>query len=121
MDRITERHPIPGPTVYGYIRLPAGQPARRRALTETLLVYCEQHELRLGGVFVDHSDSTVMSAAFTGLLDVLALDGAYGVVTPARAHLGPRAISSERSDLIDQSRRRLMVVRDSARTVAETR
>lgn len=121
MERITERHPIPGPTVYGYLRLPPGQAARRRALTDTIRIYCEQHELLLGGVFIDHGEERAGSTAFAALLDVLAMEGSYGVVTPTRAHLGPRSVSAERSDLINQYGRRLMVVRESATTAAETR
>jgi hypothetical protein len=117
MERITERHPIPGPIVYGYLRLPVAQPTRRQALTRALEGYCEEHELLLGGVFTDRGEPQVMSAAFAGLLAVLAMDHSYGVVTPARTHLGSRGLGIERTDLIAQTGCRLMVLRDSDTTV----
>jgi hypothetical protein len=111
MERITERHPVPGPVVYGYLRVPASHNKRRQALSRALAVYCEEHELLLSGVFTDRGEPAVMSPAFAGLLGVLALDGSYGVVTPARSHLGVRGIGVQRADLIAQTSRRLMVLR----------
>jgi hypothetical protein len=113
MESLTERYLVPGPAVYGYVRLPAAQQTRRRALTRALENYCEQHELLLGGVFTDGGEQTLMSPAFAGLLAVLAMNHSYGVVTPARSHLGSRGLGIERTDLIAKTGRRLMVLRDS--------
>ncbi|GAA0979145.1 hypothetical protein GCM10009555_043300 [Acrocarpospora macrocephala] len=117
--RITERHPIPGPLVYGYLRLPAPNPARRQALTWAVRAYCDQHELVLGAVFTDSLTPAVLSAAFAGLLDALAVEGSYGVVTPSTAHLGGRRLGQERTGLIAVTGRRLMLVRGT--TAAATR
>ncbi len=113
MEHITERHPVPGPVVYGYLRLSGVQPSRRRALTRALKGYCGDHELQLGGVFTDAGESQTMSPAFAGLLSVLVMDPTYGVVIPARTHLGSRGLGVERTDLIARTGRRLMVLRDS--------
>jgi hypothetical protein len=90
MAPLTERRPVPGPLVYGYLRMAACSRARRVALTRALVAYCCQHELLLGGVFSDEPFSgVVLTPGFAGLLDALTLDGSYGVVTPSAAHLGP--------------------------------
>ncbi|MGP8299180.1 hypothetical protein ACTPOK_14940 [Streptomyces inhibens] len=106
-----------GPIVYGFLRLPKKAAARQTALTGALAEYCRGHELVLGGIFIERGSATsVPSAAFTGLLDVLDLPDVYGVVLPAASHLGPRSIAVERQREIAGSGVRLMLVRDSKTT-----
>ncbi|MFC7723200.1 hypothetical protein [Nonomuraea recticatena] len=68
-EPLTEQRPMPGPVVYGYLRLLRSAPARRHALRDALAEYCRQHELQLAGVFTDRGGG----AAFAGLLDVLSV------------------------------------------------
>lgn len=112
---ITERRPIPGPQVYGYLRHVTGSPARHTALTDCLVEYCGQHELTFGGVFTEReTHATVRSAAFVGLLDTLGLPDTYGAVVPARNHLGSRQIAAEREAQIAATDTRLIVIRPTA-------
>src|SRR5689334_3621388 len=114
MAPLTEWHPVPGPLVYGYLRLSACSRARRVALTRALVTYCGQHELLLGGVFSDEPfNSLVLTPGFAGLLDVLALEGSYGVVTPSAAHLGSGVTGRTRIQKITETGRRLMLVREA--------
>ena len=88
--------------------------ARQTALAASLAEYCRSHELQLSGVFTDATASTdgPPRAAFTGLLDVLALPDVYGVVAPAASHLGPEGHSRRaRDDTIERPARRLLLVR----------
>ncbi|MFI9231677.1 hypothetical protein [Streptomyces rimosus] len=74
------------------------------ALTDALAEYCRDHELVLGGLFIERDRGTcTRTAAFTGLLDALALPDAYAVVLPAASHLGPRPIATERKRQITGS------------------
>jgi hypothetical protein len=112
MAPLTEWRPVPGPVVYGYLRLAACTRARRVALTRALVTYCSQHELLLGGVFTDEPFSRlVLAPGFAGLLDVLTLEGSYGVVTPSAAHLGSGVTGRTRVQKIIETGRRLMLVR----------
>ncbi|MFH8411446.1 hypothetical protein ACH4FX_42835 [Streptomyces sp. NPDC018019] len=114
MEPLTEHRPVSGPIVFGFLRLPKATAARRAALTNALEDYCRSHELVLSSVFTECAGSSdALSAAFTGLLDALALPMAYGVVVPAASHLGPRPIAAERRRQITGSvgRRRLLIVR----------
>jgi hypothetical protein len=115
---ITELQLAAGPVVYGYLRMTAASPERRRALTQAMEVYCEQHELLLGGVFTDGASSSVLSPAFAALLDVLRLNGTYGAVAPTAAHLGGRRVGSQRAEWIASTGRRLMLVRGPRSTAA---
>ncbi|MEU3542975.1 hypothetical protein [Streptomyces paromomycinus] len=101
------------PLVYGFLRLTPDADARRAALTGALAEYCRSHELILGGLFIELGTSTcARTAAFTGLLDALALPDAYAVVLPAASHLGPRPIAAERKRQITGSAGvRLLLVR----------
>ncbi|MEV8333034.1 hypothetical protein OG501_17095 [Streptomyces niveus] len=112
-EPLTEHRPVHGPYVYGYLRHGRGGPARRRALAESLVLYCSQHELTLCGVFTeaDSAARDIRSPAFMGLLDVLALPDAYGLVVPARSHLGPRHVAAERERQIADLDVRLMMIR----------
>lgn len=56
MGPVTEQRPVPGPVVYGYLRMPGPNQTRRAALTRALRGYCDRHELTLGGVYTDSSD-----------------------------------------------------------------
>lgn len=112
MERITERHPVPSPMVYGYLRVTTTQSARRQAFTRALESYCRPHKFQLGGTFTDNGESSVMSPAFAGLLAVLVMDRSHAVVIPARSHLGVLGIGVERTDLIVQTGRRLIVLCD---------
>lgn len=115
MEPITERRKINGPYVYGYLRHTASSAARHSALADSLAEYCRQHELTLCGLFTEReATADVNSPAFVGLLDALALPDAYGVVLPARSHLGPKCIAAERERQIDALSTRLIVVRSAA-------
>jgi hypothetical protein len=120
MERITEQRQLSGPIVYGYLRLPAHNPARRSALTRSLADYCDRHELVLAAVFTDLVDDQVMTAAFAGLMDALMTHGIYGVVLASRTHLGGRRTARERSSRITATGRRLMLLRDVSRVVSPT-
>jgi hypothetical protein len=112
MQPLTEHRLVYGPVVYGYLRLTKTAAAWRAALAETLAEYCRQHELRLSGVFTERPATTeIRTAAFTGLLDVLALPETYGVVLPAISHLGPRAMADQREKQIIAAGARLLPVR----------
>ncbi|GAA3306087.1 hypothetical protein [Nonomuraea dietziae] len=106
-EPLTEQRPMPGPVVYGYIRLLRSAPARRHALRDALAEYCRQHELQLAGVFTDRGGE----AAFAGLLDVLRVSSTYGVVLPALEHLGPQQVAPQRARRITDVGARLLLVR----------
>ncbi|MFF2506346.1 hypothetical protein ACFVTY_23590 [Streptomyces sp. NPDC058067] len=112
MEPLTEHRAVSGPIVYGFLRLVRDSQARKDALVASLAEYCRSHELQLSGVFTDR-DATAgpASVAFTGLLDVLALPGVYGVVAPAMSHLGPKAIGTERGRRIEAAGSRLLLIR----------
>lgn len=115
---LTEQRRVPGPIVYGYLRLVKASEARQDALSQALAEYCLQHELLLAGVFTEREPAmgAHRSPAFTGLLDVLAVPGVYGVVVPTLSHLGPRANARQRQRKITGLGVRLMLVRDAARS-----
>lgn len=110
MEPLTEHRLVSGPVVYGLLRLVNVSTAREEALKGSLAEYCRQHELSLSGVFTERV-TTINSAAFTGLMDVLAVPGTYGVVLPSASHLGPRAIAAARSKRIAATGARLLLVR----------
>ncbi|WP_411114283.1 hypothetical protein [Streptomyces sp. 029-5] len=112
MEPLTEHRPVSGPVVYGLLRLVRVSQARQDALVASLAEYCRSHELQLSGVFTDRDVSTgPASAAFTGLLDVLALPDVYGVIAPAVSHLGPKAIAAARGRQIEAAGSRLLLIR----------
>ncbi|MEU5661971.1 hypothetical protein [Streptomyces longwoodensis] len=112
MKPLTEQRQVNGPVVYGLLRLVRVSPARQEALVGSLAEYCRSHELQLSGVFTDRDTAAgAASAAFTGLLDVLALPDVYGVIAPAMSHLGPKAIATERRRRIEAAGSRLLLVR----------
>ncbi|WP_406740078.1 hypothetical protein [Streptomyces atratus] len=105
MEPLTEHRLVSGPVVYGFLRLVRVSEARQEALIASLAEYCRSHELELSGVFTEREASAGPgSAAFTGLLDVLALPDVYGVLAPAASHLGPKAIAAERGRRIKTDR-----------------
>ncbi|MFD7713993.1 hypothetical protein [Streptomyces sp. NPDC059786] len=112
MEPLTEQRPVSGPVVYGFLRLVRVSQARHDALAASLTEYCRTHELQLSGIFSDR-DATAgpVSAAFTGLLDVLALPDVYGVLAPSMSHMGPKAIATERRARIETAGSRLLLVR----------
>ncbi|MEV4091092.1 hypothetical protein [Streptosporangium saharense] len=113
---LTEQHHIPDSVVYGYLRLVKASEARQDALSQALAEYCRQHELLLAGVFTEREPTRVhRSPAFTGLLNVLAVPGVYGVVLPTLSHLGPRANARQRQRKITGLGTRLLLIRDTAR------
>jgi hypothetical protein len=115
MEPLTEHRQVSGPVVYGFLRLVRVSAARQAALTASLAEYCRSHELQLSAVFIDRDASSgASSAAFTGLLDVLALPDVYGVIAPAMSHLGPKAIAGERGRQIEAAGSRLLLVRRPA-------
>ena len=112
MELLTEHRPVNGPVVYGFLHLVNAPAGRAGALTAALTEYCRWHELLLGAVFTERVTPTVTalddsgsSAAFTSLIDVLALPDTYGVVLPAASHLGPKAIAAEREEAQSESGR----------------
>ncbi|MDJ1133981.1 hypothetical protein [Streptomyces iconiensis] len=112
MEPLTEHRRVSGPVVYGFLRLVRVSAARQAALTASLAEYCRSHELQLSGVFTDREVTAhASSAAFTGLLDVLALPDVYGVVAPAMSHMGPKAIAIERGRRIEAAGSRLLLAR----------
>ncbi|MFE7028883.1 hypothetical protein ACFU9Y_01150 [Streptomyces sp. NPDC057621] len=112
MESLTEQRPVNNPVVYGFLRLAGVSAARHKALAGALAEYCRSHELQLSGVFTDRDAAAgATSAAFTGLLDVLALPDVYGVIAPALSHLGPKAIAAERGRRIEKAGSRLLLVR----------
>lgn len=111
MEPLTEHRLVSGPVVYGFLRLAHVTRARQEALATSLVEYCRSHELQLSGLFTDRDSAGPASAAFTGLLDVLALPDVYGVVAPAMSHLGPKAIAAERGRQIESAGARLLLVR----------
>ncbi|MEU9523239.1 hypothetical protein [Streptomyces sp. NPDC048224] len=111
MEPLTEHRLVSGPVVYGFLRLVKVPAARQAALTASLAEYCRIHELQLSGVFTDRVSPGPDSAAFTGLLDVLALPDIYGVIAPAMSHLGPKTIAAERERRIEAAGSRLLLVR----------
>ncbi|MEJ8634594.1 hypothetical protein [Streptomyces sp. MS2.AVA.5] len=117
MEPLTEHRRVSGPVVYGFLRLVNVSGARETALTASLAEYCRQHELTLSGVFTDRTATAgPVSAAFTGLLDVLALPDTYGVVLPAASHLGPKAIAAEHERRIETAGAHLLLVRSTRRS-----
>ncbi|MFI0982490.1 hypothetical protein ACH4SP_36475 [Streptomyces sp. NPDC021093] len=116
MEPLTEHRPVNGPVVYGYLRLDRASDGRQQALSTALAQYCLRHELQLSGVFIDRADRTGRAAAFTGLLDVLALPDSYGVVIPAPSHLGPRAVAAAHRKRIEKTGSRLLLVRGAHRS-----
>lgn len=114
MEPLTERRPVNGPSVYGFLRLVRSSAARQAALRASLEEYCRAHELQLCGIFTDrHVTVGPASAAFTGLLDVLVQPDVYGVVAPALSHLGPQPIAAERARRIAESGGLLLLARHS--------
>ncbi|MGW1493881.1 hypothetical protein [Streptomyces sp. NPDC002402] len=112
MDPITERCRVNGPYVYGYLRDTTRSTARHTALSDALAEYCRQHELTLCGLFTERAArAEARSPAFVGLIDALGVPDAYGVVVPARVHLGPKSIAAERERQLAELRVRLIVVR----------
>lgn len=110
MEPITEQRVVPGPVVYGYLRIPVPNPARRAALTMALRGYCHQHELILAGVFTDTTGEKVWTPGFAGLIDAILTGGSYGAVVPSLAHLGDKLIAAQRSAAITGTGRRLMLM-----------
>ncbi|MHC5902634.1 recombinase family protein [Streptomyces sp. S6] len=112
MEPLTEHRQVNGPVVYGFLRLVRVSRARQAALVVSLAEYCRSHELQLSGVFSDRevTDGSA-SAAFTELLDALALPDVYGVLVPAMSHLGPKAIAAERGHRIEGAGSRLLLIR----------
>lgn len=116
-ELITERRPVTGPHVFGYIRHVTGGQARHAALVDCLTEYCRRHELTLCGVFTDlEATVTVRSPAFVGLLDALELPDTYGTVIPVLSHLGPKRTASERKRQMAATSTRLIVVRSTRAT-----
>lgn len=116
MSWITERHAVDDLIVYGFLRDPASTDSRLRALSAALNEYCQQHELTLGGVFTERPENTPPDApAFDNLLAALRSQQTYGVILPARNHLGPRQLATSRERLITTYGARLIAVRGSDR------
>jgi hypothetical protein len=115
---LTEQREVDGPIVYGYLRLHRSSHERQAALTVTLAQYCDQHELQLCGIFTDREGKAEDDPAFSGLLDVLTLSGAYGVVLPTAHHLGGKRVATQRRDQIGAIGARLLFVRESRSPVS---
>ncbi|MCI3240606.1 MULTISPECIES: hypothetical protein [Streptomyces] len=118
-ELITERRPVTGPHVFGYLRHVTGGLARHAALVDCLTEYCRQHELTLCGVFTDREPTVaIRSPAFVGLVDALGLPDTYGALIPTLSHLGPKGIGTERRRQITTTGARLIVVRSFRPTAA---
>ncbi|MGV9386237.1 hypothetical protein ACWDRB_61275 [Nonomuraea sp. NPDC003707] len=115
MWTLTEQQEVDSPIVYGYLRLHRSTPERHAALTVTLAQYCERHELQLCGIFTDREGRPGDDPAFVGLLDVLTLSGAYGVVLPTAGHLGKKRVAARRREQIGAIGARLLLVRGALR------
>ncbi|MFC8345850.1 hypothetical protein [Streptomyces sp. NPDC057280] len=119
-EPITERRPVTGPLVFGYLRHTTGGANRLTALTGCLAEYCRRHELTLCGVFTDREPAVaIRSPAFVGLLDALDLPDTYGTVIPALGHLGPRPVAAERKRRIAATGARLITVRSTRPTASD--
>ncbi|CCK28306.1 hypothetical protein BN159_3927 [Streptomyces davaonensis JCM 4913] len=119
-EPLTERRPVTGPRVFGYLRHVTGGAARHTALTGCITEYCRRHELTLCGVFTDREPAVAFrSPAFVGLLDALELPDTYGTVTPALGHLGPRPVAAERKRRISATGARLITVRSTRPTASD--
>ncbi|MFI1100264.1 hypothetical protein [Streptomyces melanogenes] len=116
MVTLTERHPVPGLDVYGFLRLTRTTRARRHMLSSVLDEYCRAHELKMAALFIEHAPGDFYSPAFVGLLDTLTLSDAYGVVIPSLGHLGPPRTAADRVRIILGAGARLMQVRFPAPT-----
>ncbi|KUN29223.1 hypothetical protein AQJ23_00030 [Streptomyces antibioticus] len=113
-EPLTERRPVTGPLVFGYLRHITGVTSRLAALTGCLTEYCHLHELTLCGVFTDREPAVLLhSPAFIGLLDALELSDTYGAVIPVLGHLGPKPINAERRRRITATGARLITVRST--------
>jgi len=110
---LTEQRGIGDVVVYGYLNATTVTQARHASLLNALGDYCRRHELRLAGTFTEWNNTC--PAAFIGLLDVLALPGAYGVVIPATAHLGARPVAAERRKRLVELGTKLLIVRGGRR------
>lgn len=121
MEPITEQREVPGPVVYGYLRIPSPNPARRAALARALRGYCDQHELVLAEVFTDSGDEKTWTPGFADLIDAILTGGSYGVVVPSLAHLGARQLAANRSAAITETGRRLMLSHPGDRRRPDTR
>jgi hypothetical protein len=110
MEPVTEQRPVPDVVVYGYLRLPGTNPARRTALTSALRAFCDRHELLLAGVFTDTGEVGMKLPAFAGLLDAVLAGSSYGVVIPSLGHLGTHRSAGHRSAAITGAGRRLIVM-----------
>ncbi|MFG2692789.1 hypothetical protein [Kitasatospora sp. NPDC048407] len=117
MEPLTEHRSLNSPVVYGFLHLVKAPAGRDGALTAALAEYCGQHELLLGAVFVERTAPAQgeRSAAFSGLLDVLALPDTYGVVLPAASHLGPRTLATARSTRLTEAGIRILLLRPRSR------
>lgn len=116
MVTLTERRPVPGPDVYGFLRLTRATRGRRHILSAGLDEYCRAHELTMAALFVEQAASDFYSPAFVGLLDTLAFPEAYGVVIPSLSHLGPSRTAARRARIIRGLGARLLPVRFPAST-----
>ena len=110
---LTEQYPCPFPLVYGYIRLTRDNAIRLRALESVVTTYCDQHELRLGGVFAERPE--VVSSEFASLLNAVSAPGVYGVVIPSGLHLGRGSLAAVRRDRVLTAGARLLVIRNHHR------
>lgn len=111
MGDITEQRPCAYPVVYGFVRLPSNRSARRRALETAMRTFCSEHELTLGGVFIERPGNSNSSPAFAGLLAALTMPNMYGVVVPSAAHLGRGDIATSRRNQLKRIGARLLFMR----------
>lgn len=119
---LTEQLHVTGPIVYGFLRLPAPNPARRNALARAMAHYCDQHELSLAAVFTDVASTSAPDAActpgFVGLMDAIAAQPAYGILMPASGHLGGPDVRERRFGLLRATGLRLMFCRTASESLS---
>ncbi|MFG3253245.1 hypothetical protein [Streptomyces sp. NPDC048172] len=106
---LTEQRGVGDVVVFGFLRATIASSARQQSLLAALRSYCHRHELLLSGTFTERSPHC--RSAFTGLLDVLALPGVYGVVIPAPTHLGTRREATARRRRLAELGARVLFVR----------
>ncbi|WP_370943293.1 hypothetical protein AB5J62_29900 [Amycolatopsis sp. cg5] len=85
-------------TMYGYIRTERRSPDYRDACADLLNWWSASEGWQLGTVFCDRGvgSHVLIRPGFTGLLDVLRLPGAAGVVVVSGSHLSECAVISGR-------------------------
>ncbi len=112
------------PRVFGYVRVGSRHKARVERWRARIAEYCAQEGLALELVFADLavSDTELVRAGWTALLDVLNLKDAQIVVVPTEDHLSrdPVLRADLRAQLAAAGARALVMPARARSTVQET-